>query len=169
MARRKRCTPRKGEYWIVSISGRAPTVARYGEDIELGIPPFIDAIGYDDIYLDEGITRFISLIRMPEAWPLTRPDATRMGYDQWALGRVSSWLNLRTSSVRLATEWDVPEEFDAAKAASLLMRLHGKEAGEVARKRADTRMICGDADGMQAWALVIKALDDQVGSAGTKR
>jgi hypothetical protein len=63
----------------------------------------------------------------------------------------------------------VPEEFDAAKAASLLMRLHGKEAGEVARKRADTRMICGDADGMQAWALVIKALDDQVGSAGTKR
>ena len=67
MARRKRCIPRKGEYWIVSISGRAPTVARYGEDIELGIPPFIDAIGYDDIYLDEGITGFISFIRMPEA------------------------------------------------------------------------------------------------------
>ena len=38
----------------------------------------------------------------------------------------------------------------------------------VARKRADTRMICGDADGMQACALVTKAIEDQAGSLGTK-
>ena len=62
----------------------------------------------------------------------------------------------------------MPEEFDAAKAATLLVSLHGNHAREVARKRADTRMICGDANGMQAWALVIKVLDDQVGSVGTK-
>jgi hypothetical protein len=63
----------------------------------------------------------------------------------------------------------VPEEFDVTKAATLLVRLHGNHAREVARKRADTRMICGDANGMQAWSLVIKALDDQVGSVGTKK
>jgi hypothetical protein len=62
----------------------------------------------------------------------------------------------------------VPEEFDAAKAATLLVRLHGKEAREVARKRADTRMICRDANGMEARALVIKAVEDRGGSADPK-
>jgi hypothetical protein len=54
----------------------------------------------------------------------------------------------------------MPEEFDSTNAASLLVRLHGNRARDVARQRANARMFRGDADGTPAWALVIKQIED---------
>ena len=62
---------------------------------------------------------------------------------------------------------DMPSGFDIDHAASLLVCMHGRNAGNEARKKADLRMLGGDTYGMLAWHLVAKAIEER--DRGLKR
>ena len=59
--------------------------------------------------------------------------------------------------------------FNIDHAASLLIRTHGRDAGTEARRKADQRMLGGDAYGMLAWHLVAKVIEDRADGARHQR